>query len=120
MPEQTSRLKITEADKICTVEFVDRKILDEICIAEIEEELFRLVDSKKGLRLLVSFKNVGHFTSAALSMLLKLKRRMDDSKGVLKLSDISPQIYDVFKITQLNKKFDIHDTAQEALSSYSA
>lgn len=120
MSEHASRLKVTQSNGVAMVEFIDRKILDEICIAEIEEELFRLVESQAGVKLLLCFKNVGHFTSAALSMLLKLKKKVDENRGALKLSDISPQIYDVFKITQLNKKFDIYGTAVEAMKSYSA
>ncbi len=119
MAEPTTRLKVKDSDGVSVVEFADRKILDELCIAEIEEELFKLVDSARSLNLLLSFNNVGHFSSAALGMLLKLKKKVDERKGTLKLSDINPQIYDVFKITQLNKKFDIYPSADKARASFS-
>ena len=119
MAEPTTRLKVKDSDGVSLVEFADRKILDEMCIAEIEEELFKLVDSGGSLNLLLSFSNVGHFSSAALGMLLKLKKKVDERKGTLKLSDINPQIYDVFKITQLNKKFDIYPSADKARASFS-
>jgi hypothetical protein len=32
---------------------------------------------------------------------------------------LDPQIYEVFVITKLNKLFQIHDTAQQALASFS-
>jgi len=119
MGETTSRLRVKQMGAFSAVEFVDHKILDELCIAELEEELFRLVDAPGSGKLLLSFRNVGHFTSAALGMLLKLKKRVDEKKGSLKLSDINPLIYEVFKITQLNKKFDIYDTFDKAKSSFS-
>ncbi|MFQ5424163.1 MAG: STAS domain-containing protein [Phycisphaerae bacterium] len=118
MAESTTRLKIRDWDGISLVEFSDRKILDEMCIAEIEDELFKLVETSGSGNLLLSFGNVGHFSSAALGMLLKLKKKVDDQSGTLKLSDINPQIYDVFKITKLNKKFDIYPSAQKAKASF--
>jgi anti-anti-sigma regulatory factor len=36
----------------------------------------------------------------------------------LKLSDINPQIFEVFKITRLDRIFEIHPTAAEALASF--
>lgn len=118
MTEPASRLNVKDWDGVSLVEFSDRKILDEMCIAEIEEELFTLVDAHPSGKLLLSFTNVGHFSSAALGMLLKLKRKIDEQRGNLKLSDINPQIYDVFKITQLNKKFDIYPSADKAKASF--
>lgn len=118
MAEPTTRLKVKQWNGVSLVEFADRKILDEMCIAEIEEELFKLVESPTATNMLLSFSNVGHFSSAALGMLLKLKKKIDERKGTLKLSDINPQIYDVFKITQLNKKFDIYPSAEKAKASY--
>lgn len=118
MADPTTRLKVREWNGVSLVEFADRKILDEMCIAEIEDELFKLVEKGAGANLLLSFSNVGHFSSAALGMLLKLKKKVDERKGTLKLSDINPQIYDVFKITQLNKKFDIYPSAEKAKASF--
>jgi len=51
-------------------------------------------------------------------MLIMLNKKIADQSGSLKLSDISPQIFEVFKITRLNKLFDIHPTAEQALGSF--
>jgi len=118
MADQATRLLVNQSDNVAVVEFADRKILDEMCIAEIEEELFKLLDRSEKAQLLLSFRNVGHFSSAALGMLLKLKKRVDERQGTLKLSDINPQISEVFKITQLNKKFDIYPTLDKARAAF--
>ena len=39
-------------------------------------------------------------------------------KGKLKLANIRPQIYEVFKITRLNEVFDIYASTTEAKKSY--
>ncbi len=118
MTEERSHLAVKEHEGIHIVEFSDRKILDELCISEIRDELSKLVESTTGIKLLLSFENVEHLSSAALGVLITLNKQVSDGKGKLKLSDITPQIYEVFKITRLNKLFEIHDTAEKALSSF--
>jgi anti-sigma B factor antagonist len=100
------------------VEFSDRKILDELCIQEIQEELGKVLEDETVENLLLSFKNVEHLSSAALGMLITLKKKMEVKKGKLKLSDINPQIFEVFKITRLNKVFDIHASVEKAKSAF--
>lgn len=118
MSEQPARLKVKEADGVSIIEFADRKILDELCILEIQDELSKLVEARDSGNLLLSFKNVDHLSSAALGMLITLKKKVEEKKGKLKLSDINPQIYEVFKITRLNKVFDIHASAEKARASF--
>jgi len=119
MPEQRSHLTIKDTDGITVVHFSDRKILEELSIREIGDELTHLIETRENVQLLVSFKNVEHLSSAALGMLIKLNKQVAEAEGTLKLSDISAQIYEVFKITRLNKLFDIHETAGRALTSFS-
>jgi anti-sigma B factor antagonist len=51
-------------------------------------------------------------------MLIKLNNQVQEQAGKLKLSDITPPIYEVFKITRLNKLFEIYGTKEEALDSF--
>lgn len=118
MAEEKAHLRVSDADSVTVVHFEDRRILDELSISEIQDELTGLVASKPNIRLLVSFKDVGHLSSAALGTLIKLNNQVAEQGGTLKLSDISPQIYEVFKITRLNKLFDIRDTEQDALAAF--
>jgi anti-sigma B factor antagonist len=118
MEQPSSHLRIKRADGVSVVEFADRKILEELSIQEIGEELDRLVEGEPGIKLLLNFKNVDHLSSAALGMLITLNKRIREQNGSLKLSDINKQIYEVFKITRLNRVFDIHETSQQALASF--
>lgn len=118
MTEGQPHLTVIETDDARIVEFADRKILEEISITEIGHELASLVDSTPGIKLLLSFKNVEHLSSAALGVLITLNKQVEAKSGKLKLSDISPQIFEVFKITRLNKLFDIYDTKEAALETF--
>jgi anti-sigma B factor antagonist len=118
MAEQTSRLQVRDFKGVSIVEFADRRILDEMCILEIQEEMEKLIETKGGGNLVLSFKSVEHLSSAALGMLITLKNKVEERQGKLKLSDINPQIFEVFKITRLNKMFDIHPTIEQARESF--
>src|SRR3990172_5222233 len=111
MAEEKPRVSVKNSSGVNIVEFADRKILEELSIAEIGEELSRVVAGMKDVKLLLSFKNVEHLSSAALGMLITLHKVVGERKGRLKLSDITPQIYEVFKITRLNRLFSIYGTA---------
>ena len=118
MEQPSSHLKIKRSDSISVVEFADRKILEELSIQEIGEELDELVESEPGVKLLLNFKNVDHLSSAALGMLITLNKKIKERDGDLKLSDINRQIFEVFKITKLNRVFDIHDNADDAMAAF--
>lgn len=118
MDQPSTHLKVKQVSGVSVVEFADRKILEELSIQEIGEELNQLVESQPGIRLLLNFKNVDHLSSAALGMLITLNKRVQAQQGALRLSDINRQIFEVFKITRLNRVFDIHDTQDEAMSGF--
>jgi len=115
---ENAHLKVTRTNDICVVEFEDRKILEEISIAEIGEMLADVVSSEPSIKLVASFRNVEHLSSAALGMLINLRNQVREKGGSLKLSNIRPQIYEVFKITKLHKLFEIHDTAAQAMHAF--
>ena len=118
MAETQSHLTVNESNGVTVVNFSDRKILEELSITQIGDELSQLVEGRGGIKLLLNFSAVEHLSSAALGMLLTLNKQISEVNGKLRLSSISPQIYEVFKITRLNELFDIHDTAEQALSSF--
>lgn len=118
MTSGESRLKITRDGEITQVEFIDRNILDEANIQLIGEEIGALIESGPEPKLLISFANVDHLSSAALGTLITINNKVKERSGSLRLANIDPQIYEVFMITRLNKLFEIHATTEEAMGSF--
>ncbi len=118
MPPADSRIRVKRQDNITQVEFIDRNILDEANIKMIEDDILRLVDAEPNPKLLISFANVEHLSSAALGTLITVNNRVKNRAGMLRLANIDPQIYEVFVITRLNKLFEIHASTAEALKSF--
>lgn len=112
-----SRLKVKREGDVIHVEFVDRNILDEANIQQIGDEITSIIDKEATPKLLISFANVDHLSSAALGTLITINNRMKGKNGKLRLANIDPQILEVFKITKLDRLFQIHDTTDRALAS---
>ncbi len=117
MAQADSRLRVRRQDSITLVEFIDRNILDEANIQSIGEEISTLIEAESGPKLLISFSNVDHLSSAALGTLITIRNKVRDRSGQLRLANIDPQIYEVFVITRLHKMFSIHETTDDALKS---
>jgi anti-sigma B factor antagonist len=118
MPTGSSRLRVKHEKDVIEVEFVDRNILDEANIQQIGEEIAGLIDAATSPKLLINFANVDHLSSAALGTLITINNKMKSRKGQLRLANIDPQIYEVFKITKLDKLFSIHQSTESALASF--
>ena len=112
------RLEVETIGDVTVVNFVDKKILDEQNIQNIGEQLFSLVEQDGLTRLLLNFGNVEYLSSAALGKLITLNKKVKDATGKLILCNISPQIYEVFEITRLDKFFRIEKDEQTALQAF--
>ena len=113
-----SRLRVSDNDGVTLIEFVDRNILDEANIQAINEEITGEIEKSATPKLLISFSNVDHLSSAALGALITINNKIKEKSGELHLANIDPQIYEVFMITRLNKLFNIHDTTDEARAAF--
>ncbi len=112
------RLDVTEIGDVTVVRFRDRKIVEDINIQELGSEMFQLVEVDHRDKLLLNFSDVDFLSSAALGKLITLDRKMKTHGGTLKLTNIRPEIYEVFTITKLNRLFDIKDDEADALAAF--
>ena len=118
MPDASPPLAVVQDKDVRVVEFMHGKILDEANIAAIQDALNAMIDEEQSPKLLLDFSTVDHLSSAALGMLINANNRIKQKNGQLRLSNIKPQIYEVFVITKLNKLFRIFPERAEALGSF--
>ncbi|MSR34159.1 MAG: anti-sigma factor antagonist [Phycisphaerales bacterium] len=118
MSEETSVIKISEDGDVKKVAFSQPNIIDETTIHQIGKDVLALIDGFERPKLLISFHGVQHMSSAALGVLITCHNRVRVKNGQLYLCDISKQIFEIFKITKLNKMFQIVDTTDVAMKSF--
>jgi anti-sigma B factor antagonist len=112
------RLNVSEVGDVTVVHFRDQRIIEDLGIQEMGQELFHLVEAEGRKKLVLNFSSVGFLSSAALGKLITLDKKVKTRGGVLKLCGIRPEIYEVFAITRLDRLFDIKRDESEALAAF--
>ena len=80
--------------------------------------MLSLTNGEDGQKLLVDFENVKFFSSAAINKLIVLEKRMRAQGGQIKLSNLRPEVRDLFSFTNLDSLFSIADGNDEAMESF--
>lgn len=93
----------------------DDKILDETQLEALEGSFLPLIDQNPGIQLIVDFSNVQFLTSSVLGLLIRMSKKIYEGKGQLRLCAINPKIQEVFKITRLDKIFEIFTDWEDAM-----
>lgn len=112
----TRRIQVNESANISVVQFRDEKIIDPETIQELGQELFDLIDRDNRMKMILNFSHVEFMSSAALGKLITFDKKAKRAKAELILTNISPEIFQVFSITNLDKLFQIKDCEADALA----
>jgi anti-sigma B factor antagonist len=118
MTQGNRRLDIEEVNGVTIARFTDKKILDESNIQIIGNQLFNLVDEDHRQKIILDFTNVEYLSSAALGKLITMDKKVKAAGGKLRLCSIRSDIKEVFKITRLDKLFQILDSRDKAIEGF--
>ena len=81
-------------------------------------ELLSLVKEDETENVLINFENVSFFSSAAINKLIVLEKRIRAQGGQIRLSNLRPEVRDLFSYTNLDSMFQINDKQSEAIESF--
>lgn len=118
MDQVSPNLSIEFVDDIIVATLTDEKILEESQIQALESSFMPLIDQNGSIKLLIDFSNVKFLTSSVLGLLIRISKKVYESGGRLRLCCIQPKIYEIFKITRLDKIFEIFKTREQALENF--
>ena len=104
--------------EVLVVGFLDSKILDSQRIEQVGRELQEIVVQAIHKKLLLNFHGVSFMSSAMITKLVMLNKTCKAQTVSLKFCEVSPNVLEVFKITKLNKLFDIQGEEEKALASF--
>lgn len=110
-------IKMTSENGVVIATLVPEKILDDDTIASIESEMMPSIKDVEKVGVVIDFVNVKFLTSAFLGFLIRLSKSIYESGGQLRLCGIDDKIMGIFKITRLDKIFDIHGDVEKAVLS---
>jgi len=111
---------VEDQGDLTVVKFVDPRIVDEVIIKAIGDQLFSLVEDLGRLKLRLDFTGVELLASAMLGKLVSLHKKTQAAGGQLTLCNLDPDIYEAFESSRLDKFFTIEpanpDTDRPAAS----
>ncbi len=117
MSDAYKRIEVREVAGVAVVQFRDPKYTDELRILEFGQELLDLVENGGYRKVVLNFGRIEFFSSGALGKLITLDKRIKALNGSLVCCNIQPDIFEVFKITRLDRLFKIFPTEEAALGS---
>lgn len=78
-------------------------------VADFGVEVLNYIEQHPGLALLLSFEKVDYLSSAVLTELLRINKKINETKGRLHLCAVSKTIKEIFSITNLDRVFVLHE-----------
>lgn len=112
-------IELDSVDEVSVVKFRDQKVMDPTRIEILGKELLSLVDGDDPENVVINFENVSFFSSGAINKLIVLEKRIRARGGQIRLSNLRPEVRDLFSYTNLDSVFDIKDRQSEAIDSLS-
>lgn len=115
MDKANPNLSIDFRGQVAIATLTDEKILDETQLTRLEKSFMPLIEQTPGIQLIVDFSNVQFLTSAVLGLLIRVSKKVYETEGKLRLCSIDAKILDIFRITRLDKIFEIFPNVDEAM-----
>ena len=109
-------ITVKNVEDCCIATLLDNRIVDDMNIYELGQELFALVEQSGYKKIVLNFTNVGFLSSAALGKLIMLYKKVAVRDGSLKLCCIAPDIRELFTMMNLDRIFTICGTEGEAIA----
>ena len=114
-PMEVIKQEIKDEVRIISIDVA--RLVDTETIDQCYREIAAALDKSDESNVLLDFSRVNFMSSMGLGMLVRVNKRCKEYKISLRLCGISPDIMEVFKITGMNKLFDLHTNVDAAIAA---
>ena len=114
-------IEIDSISNVSVVKLKDEKLTAPAQVETLGDELLSLVEgqlTEDQANVLINFENVRFFSSGAINKLIVLEKRVRACGGQIRLSNMRPEVRDLFSYTNLDSMFDIRGNQAEAILSF--
>ena len=94
------------------------RLVDGVALDQCYREIVDVLDKNEERCAVLHFGRVTFMSSSALGMLTRVNKKCKEYKIALKLCSFAPDIRQVFKITGLERLFDIHEDVDQATDAF--
>ena len=115
MDKLNPNLQVEYHGSVIVTTLTDEKILEDSQIQGLEGSFLPLIEQNDAIQLIIDFSKVKFLTSSVLGLLIRISKKVYEKSGKLRLCAIDPKIMEVFRITRLDKIFEIFTDQDDAL-----
>lgn len=112
------RLAINRIDDIYVIDFMETRIVDQMAINQINQELTDLATKAGMPKFVLNFGSVTHISSAMIGVLMTLHKACKKEGGNMRLAGINGNIMEVFKLCRLDKMMQIYPNTDAAMIKF--
>jgi anti-sigma B factor antagonist len=112
-------VEITGQGNVAVVSYKAATVSNVEEILAISKQISEFIEENHPSRIIVDFENVKFFSSMVLGLLLDMRAKLKADDGEVVVSAINPQLYRVFKITNLDKVFRFFPDKESAVEAMS-
>lgn len=107
-------IELVNMENVAVIKFKDEKMTDPARIEQLGIELLAMANGHSKADIEIDFDNVRFFSSAAINKLIVLEKRIRSRGGNLVLSNLRPEVRDLFSYTKLDSIFHIEENGAES------
>ncbi|MDD5459343.1 MAG: STAS domain-containing protein [Phycisphaerae bacterium] len=119
MEQSSPKISVAYAESVMVIGFTEERILEQKDIDVLSESLTAAVEKADNQKIILDFGNVKFLSSAVLGVLIRITKKIYERGGKVRFCSIDPKIFEIFKITRLNKIFEIYPDMDSAQKSFS-
>lgn len=116
--KSSDALMVQRRGDVHVVEFLEASVLDQMRVEQIRAALLHLVEQAAVPKLVISFENVQHISSAMLGVLISVHNKAKPKAGGVRLSCVPASVLEVLKITNLHKLMSIYTNTELAMIKF--
>ena len=111
-------IETSSVDGTLIIQLTDPRITDSAHLQRVFEEVTKRINKSEEKQVILDFGPVEFMASSMLGKLVQLNKQCKKFRVKLKLCSIAPDILEVFRITKLNKVFDIRADVNAARKAF--
>jgi len=115
--DDKAQLNISTVGDVVVVSFAGASVGMLSGIDEMADQLRGYIEQQHPNKIVVDFEGVKFFSSQVLGLLVEIWRKLTGSGGKVLICRINPQLYRVFKITNLDRIFEFYPDRTAAIEA---
>ncbi|OQA98163.1 MAG: putative anti-sigma factor antagonist [Bacteroidetes bacterium ADurb.Bin217] len=108
-------VQITFDNGIAIASFKNVTRFNYVISQEVKDQL-NTVMKKQGAKLIFNMQGLDFIDSSAIGTIISVLKSAKEFQGTFCLCNLSPEVYDLLEVMQLQTVFEIYPTLEEALS----